>query len=78
MATTTNPLKRFKNLLGSTSKQIAKVITVHADGTSLVELRNGKRFVVRGDTVEETKKAWIVDSEIISEAPDLPSYSVSI
>ena len=78
MATTTNPYKKFKDLLGSTSKQVVSVLTVYNDGTSLVETRNGKQFVVRGNTVPMLSKAWVVDGTIISLAPDMPQYSVTV
>lgn len=78
METTTNAMKRFKRVLGGTSKQVAEVISIANDGTSLVELRNGKRFIARGDTVAMGDNAWIVNGEIISKAPDLPSYAVTI
>lgn len=77
MATTVNPYKRFKELLGSNSKQIATVLATYSDGTSLVTVR-GRNFTVRGTDVPVGGKAWIVNGDIISEAPDLPVYSVTI
>lgn len=77
MPSTTNAYKRFKELLGSPSRQIATVVTVNSDGTSLVELRDGRRFVVRGTSVPVSSKVWVVNDEIISEAPDLPFFSVT-
>lgn len=78
MATTTNPYKRFQQLLGSQSKQIAEVLVTYSDGTSLVETRSGKQFVVRGNDIPAGSKAWLVDGVIISEAPNMPSYSVTV
>jgi len=78
MATTVNPYKRFKELLGSSSKQIAEVLTTYNDGTSLVKTRNGKQFIARGTSVIAGEKAWIVNGEIVSEAPNLPAYSVEV
>jgi len=77
MATTVNPYKRFKELLGSSSKQIATVLTTYSDGTSLVTVR-GRNFTARGTDVPVGRKAWIVNGDIISEAPDLPVYSVTV
>lgn len=77
MATTTNPLKRFQALLGEQSKQIATVVVVFNDGTCLVDVR-GKRFVVRGQDVVADSRVWIVDGGIVSEAPDLPVYNVTV
>jgi len=78
MATTVNPYKRFRELLGSNSKQIAEVKITYNDGTSLVETRSGKQFIARGNSVITGNKAWIVNGEIISEAPNLPAYSVTV
>lgn len=77
MATTTNPYKRFQALLGGVSRQIALVSVVFNDGTCLVEVR-GNRFVVRGKDVVPGNNVWVVNGEVVSEAPSLPVYSVKV
>lgn len=77
MPATTNAYKRFKSLLGGSSRQIVTVVGVNTDGTSLVRMRNGKTLVVRGVSVPAQSKAWVVNGEIVSEAPDLPFYTIS-
>lgn len=78
MATTTNPYKRFKELLGSSSKQIVTIVVPYNDGTSLVTTRNGRQFIARGNDIPADEKAWVVDGSIISPAPNLPAYSVQV
>ena len=77
MATTVNPYKRFQELLGRGTKQIAVVEIVYNDGTSVVSVR-GRSFSARGSDYPAGSHVWVVDGEIVSEAPDLPVYSVSV
>lgn len=77
MPATTNAYKRFRALLGGTYRQVVTVLGVNTDGTSVVMQRNGKTLVVRGVSVPAQRKAWVVNNEIVSEAPDLPFFSVT-
>ena len=76
--TTTNPLKRLRDILGGHSRIIATVALVNLDGTSIVTLRDGTSIRVRGASVAAGKKCFIQDGVIVSEAPNLPSYSVTV
>ncbi|MBT13318.1 MAG: hypothetical protein CMI02_14930 [Oceanospirillaceae bacterium] len=74
---TVNPWRRFQQLTNYQSRAVAIVRDV-GTGTSVVELRNGTRARVRGDTVAVGSKAYIVNGQIQGEAPDLPAYTVQV
>lgn len=74
---TVNPWRRFQLLANRQSRVVATVRDV-GTGTSVVELRNGTRTRVRGDTVAVGSKAYIVNGQIQGEAPDLPAYTVQV
>ncbi len=63
-----NPWRQFLDLLPSARTTIAQVVTVYADGTSLVEYPDGAQLVVRGASVAADAYAFIKDGEIRGEA----------
>lgn len=77
-ASTVNPFKRLQSVIGAHSRIIATVYLVNNDGTSIVTLRDGTHVRVRGASVAASQKCFILDGVIQSEAPNLPSYSVTV
>ena len=75
---TVNPWRRFQLLANRQSRVVATVRDVGANGTSVVELRDGTRIVVRGAGVEIGNKAYVVNGQIQGRAPNLPAYTVQV
>lgn len=78
MTTTTNPFKRFQEIIGEPAKSIAEVVSLSSDGTSLLQARGGQMFRARGPSFPVGAKVWVRGDEVISEAPDLPVYQLFI
>lgn len=73
-----NLYSQFRALLPDRSIQVVTVVNVGANGTSTVQTDAGSQFVVIGDSVAAGNKALVQEGQIISEAPTLPSYTVSV
>lgn len=74
-----NIWKRFVGLIPGGARTIGKVVFVNkVQGISTVELRDGTTFFAKGTSVEREKYAIIVDGQVVSEAPNLPQYSVEV
>lgn len=73
-----NVWTKFKDLLPSRAQLSGKVLTVHTDGTSTIELPDGSRLRVIGDSV--AVDGWVLaeGNRIISEVPDLPTYDADV
>lgn len=70
---TVNPWARFQRLLPRAGRYTVTINQVFSDGTSLATRRDGKTVRLKGALVEAGKKAWVEGSQIIGEAPDLPT-----
>lgn len=57
---------------------VVTVVSVNSDGTSTVQTQAGASFKVFGTTVDAGHKAVIKAGQVISEASDLPTYSVTV
>ncbi|WP_301154512.1 hypothetical protein [Metapseudomonas otitidis] len=76
---TINPWKRFIGLLPGGSRVVARIVSIDpANGSSIVELRNGAHMLATGTAVEVGRNAFIRDGVITAEAPDLPQYDVEV
>jgi len=73
-----NVWTKFKALLPSRSQLTGKVLTVHSDGTSTIELPDGANLRVTGDTVAVDAWALVEGSRIIAEVPALPTYDAEV
>ncbi len=73
--TTVNAFLRFRQLLPQRTRYTATIDAINTDGTSNGTTRDGGKVKVIGDSVEVGLKAWIEDSRIVGEAPDLTEYS---
>ena len=73
-----NPWVAFGALIAPGAKAVVTVVTVNADGTSLVELRGGGSLRVQGDSVAQGNKALIQGGRIIGATPALPLISAEV
>jgi len=76
---TVNPWKRFIGLLPGGTRTVGTVasINTHA-GTSTITLRNGSQMTARGTGVPVGQKAFVVDGQVMGQAPALPQYEVEV
>lgn len=77
-ASTTNPYKRFKEIMGESRRSVVEVVGVYADGTSLVSARTGDVFRVNGNKHAVGVKVWIEGDAIVGDAPRLPAITITI
>lgn len=73
-----NPWVKFGQLIALGVKSVVEVVSVDADGSSVVRLRDGSTLRVRGDSVAVGDRAVIQSGEIVGKAPDLPEVTVSV
>lgn len=74
-----NVWKNFIGLLPGGSRTVGAVISINTSaGTSVVELRNGNRVSVRGTSVSAGQNAFIVDGQVMGQAPSLPQYDFEV
>ncbi len=75
----TNQLQHWISLLNPAPRRsIVEVLTVNADGSSVVQFNNGSVVTVRGSSVAEGEKAFLVDGEIRGVAPNLDSETIVV
>lgn len=74
----TNLWARFLRLLPGSRMYVVTVVTVNNDGTSTVTTSSGGAMRVIGTTVAATKKAYVKDGAIVSEAPNLQHYEIEV
>lgn len=76
---TVNPWKRFIGLLPGGVRTVGTVtgINIYA-GTSTITLRNGSLVSARGTGVQVGQKAFVVDGQVMGQAPALPQYEVEV
>jgi len=74
----TNLWARFRRLLPGNPLIVVTVVSVNNDGTSTVTTSAGGAMRVLGTGVAATKKAYVKDGAIISEAPNLQHYEIEV
>lgn len=76
---TVNPWKRFIGLLPGGSRTVGTVTSVNLqNGTSVITLRNGNQISAKGTGVARGLKAFVVDGQVVGQAPALPQYEVEV
>lgn len=73
-----NAFNRFQSLVGKSSTDVVTITSVNVDGTSTATTLSGDTVIVKGDGVTAGNNAFIRDSEIIRQAPNLTPTQVSI
>ena len=73
-----NVWTKFQLLLPNNAQQIGIVETVHLDGTSTVELPEGSKLRVTGETVQAGNSALIEGNRIVGEVPALPTFDAEV
>jgi len=73
-----NVWTKFRELLPFRVQMIGEVVTVHSDGTSTIDLPDGSRFRVVGDSVAVDGWALVEGNRIINEVPALPTYDAEV
>jgi len=73
-----NVWTRFQRLLPNNTQQIGVVETVHLDGTTTIELPDGSKIRVTGETVQAGNSALIEGNRIVSEVPTLPTFDAEV
>lgn len=71
-----NIWKTFEGLLPNDSLTLGTVQTVNSDGTSTVELLDGARVRVVGQSVAAGNKCYMRRGEIVQAAPNLPQSNM--
>lgn len=69
---------KFKSLIPEEPLVIGRIISINGDGTSTVELFDGGRMRVKGQSVPVGQQAFVRFGEIIGPAPTLPLVVVEI
>ncbi|KZN55019.1 hypothetical protein [Pseudoalteromonas luteoviolacea] len=72
-----NTLQRLTGVLTKSHKTIVKVVSVNANGTTLVKFNDGSESVVLGDSVQ-SGSVYIENGRIIGPAPDLPFTEIEV
>ncbi len=75
---TTNLWKRLEILLPAQPLLVGTVILHHPDGTSSVQLSDGRELRVRGQSVAVGQKAFVQGGEIRGQAPSLPVVGITV
>lgn len=74
-----NIWKKFIGLLPGGSRTIGTVVFVNTiKATTTVELRDGSRFMAAGTDFPVGQKVVVVDGRVVSQAPNLPQYTVEV
>jgi len=73
-----NPWKRLEQLLPQDPLLVGDVIAHNIDGTSTVQLLDGRELRVRGQTVAVGQKAFIQGGEIRGQAPNLAVSQITV
>ncbi|SDS29459.1 hypothetical protein SAMN05216198_1631 [Halopseudomonas litoralis] len=76
---TVNPWKRFIGLLPGGTRTVGTVASVDLqNGTSIITLRNGSQISAKGTSVGRGLKAFVVDGQVMGQAPGLVQYEVEV
>lgn len=74
----TNPYRAFEGLRPGRRLLIGEVTAHNADGTSTVELLDSRTIRARGQSVAVSSKAFVRAGLIEGEAPNLPSFDLTV
>lgn len=72
-----NTLNRLGSVLDKTQRTIANIVTVNANGTTLVEYSDSSQSVVLGDSVQ-TGAVYVENGRIVGAAQNLPYTEIEI
>ena len=75
---TTNPWKRFQELLPRAARIIGTVASHNSNGTSSISLRSGQTMTARGQGVAVGSRAFVENGEVMREVPELPFYDAQV
>lgn len=76
---TVNPWKRFIGLLPGGSRTVGTVTSVNLqNGISVITLRNGSQISAKGTGVARGLKAFVVDGQVVGQAPGLVQYEIEV
>lgn len=75
---TTNAFNRFQSLVGIQSTDVVTITVINGDGTSQATTLAGATVNIKGDSVAVGQNAFVRNSEIIRQAPNLTPVTVSI
>ena len=75
---TTNPWKRFQELLPKTARLIGTVESHNSNGTSTITLRNSGTMTAKGHSVAVGQKVLVENGKEVREVPDLPVSDVQV
>lgn len=73
-----NVYNRFQTLIGGSSTDVVEITSLNGDGTSNATTLSGGIVTVKGESVSIGQKAFVRNSEIIRQAPNLTPTEVSI
>lgn len=73
-----NLLVRFRQLLPKDPLQVGTVTAHNADGTSAIQLDSGDTVRVLGQSVTVGNRAFFQSGRVQGQAPDLPTYSITV
>ena len=75
---TTNPWKRFQELLPRAARIIGTVSSHNSNGTSTITLRDGIALTVKGQSVDVGRQVLIEAGAVNQEVPNLPVYEAQV
>lgn len=76
---TVNPWKRFIGLLPGGTRTVGTVASINTStGTSTITLRTGSQMTARGTDVAVGQKVFVVDGQVVGQAPALAQYEVEV
>ena len=75
---TTNPWKKFKELLPAAARVIATVSSHNRNGTSTLALRSGGTLTAKGHAAPVGSKALVEGGEVVREVPDLSVHDAQV
>lgn len=73
-----NAFNRFQSLVGKSSLDVVEITALNGDGTSQATTLSGQSVTVKGESVSVSQKAFVRNSEIVRQAPNLTPVQVSI
>ncbi|WP_281645568.1 hypothetical protein [Parendozoicomonas sp. Alg238-R29] len=74
-----NVWKEFERLLPGQQRQVVEVVTINSQNrTSTCKTISGNTFVAQGVSVPAGKRAFVVAGRIDSEAPNVPTYEITV
>lgn len=72
------PLHLIPGTTHRSTLRIMQPTWVYKPATSTITLRNGSQMTARGTEVPVGQKAFVVDGQVMGQAPALPQYEVEV